>query len=73
MTVAQVRMLAESPASILEEETASSLERILLEHGHELRPFHLDEIRRVLSIVEKLYSEIDSDNGYSEVPMRGEV
>jgi hypothetical protein len=66
MTVGQIQLLAETPASILEDETASSLERILLEYGHELRPHCLDEIRRLLSIVEKLYSELESNIGYKE-------
>jgi hypothetical protein len=67
MTVSEIQEFVETPASILEEETASSLERILLEHGHELRPHYLDEIRRVLTIVEKLYSELESDAGYTEI------
>jgi hypothetical protein len=66
MTVAQIQAYIETPASILESEIAPALDRILLEHGHELRPHHLQEIRRVLTIVEELFSELESDEKYNE-------
>lgn len=56
----ELLQLQESPASILEAEVAPALDRILEEYGHRLRPHLLDELRRVLTIVEELFSELDS-------------
>jgi type IV pilus biogenesis protein CpaD/CtpE len=59
VTVAQIQAYVETAASILESETAPSLDRILAEHGHTLTVYQLDNVRRVLSMIEKLYSDLE--------------
>jgi hypothetical protein len=59
MTVAEISMEVETAASILETDTAPSLDRILLEHGYSLTTDQLDSARRILGMIETLISDLE--------------